>query len=184
MAAGIHDYEWSTQIHTMVTAFSLNDVIEAEVKLSFNLDRLSDRTTTMIINNFKRGYKLREGYGKVNCMTNILCKTFNIPQLPLINKHQGYFFQENDDFKKWLIGMGIILKIPIIDDPPKNYNAKFHYCIKSDIDPISAKLMFQVVKKKYKQTWLTDSHDVRQEAIEALNQKRIISHFKEYKLDD
>ena len=39
MATGIHDYEQSTQIHTMVTAYSLNDIVEAEIKIHFNLSR-------------------------------------------------------------------------------------------------------------------------------------------------
>ena len=183
MATGIHDYTWSTQIHTMITAFSLNDLVEAEVKIHFNLNRLPDRTSTMIQNNFKRGYKLAEGYGKVNSMTNILCAQFNIPRLPRINKYCAWFYQDNDDFKKWLIGMGVIMEIPVITS--EAYDSRFSYTLdKEKHDPIPMKLMHQAVKRKYKKTITQEQRDLYAEPIEALQNGAIITCKKEYFLED
>jgi len=183
MATGIHDYHWSTQTHTMITAYSLNDVVEADVKIHFNLARLPQRTSVMIQNNFKRGYKLQVGYGMVNSMTNILCEHFNIPRLPRINKHCAYFYQNNDEFRKWFIGMGVILEILILDSI--NQASKYSYSLDIDKhDPIQMKLMHQAVKRRYKKSISQEQKDLYSEAIEALQNGAIITRTKEYFLED
>ncbi len=175
MATGIHGYDWPTQTHTMITAHSLNHIMRADVTLKFDLGLLSPRMLTMLINTFKRGYKLREGSGQLNSMINILCKNFDIPRLPSFSIHQGHFYTEKPDFIKWLKGMGLILNIEI-----KQYNGYTFYSPSKPADLATLKLMFQGVKKKYKKDCLPLIVDHCQKAIVALENKSIIQVHKQY----
>lgn len=103
-------YRFNYGISARVTGYALNPIMETKIQHKFHLKQLNPRTHTILLNQFKRGYRYNSAGGQVTALTRMLCYKFDLHPLPVISNKQigGYFYKTDPTFKQWLTMVGLL----------------------------------------------------------------------------
>ena len=111
----IDNWDYKYGLTTKISASKMGPVISAKTEVTFNMAGLTKRMRIMLINQFKRGYRISSQWGQLKEMTDMLCHHFYIPEFPIIiSANEGVharFLNPSKELSQWLEMIALMYNI-------------------------------------------------------------------------
>jgi len=175
--SAINIYKFNYGMGIKISAYALNSVMSNQIVTTIHMKNLSKKMQTMLKNQFKRGYKIKNTHGQLNTLTDMLCDKYNLNPLPIFDqKFLGFHFMNNDvHFEKFLRGLALLTNLKV--KKPNMYS-----CYRTRIDLVTSssdqdfspkelqKNILEYLNSNPEKIWNTQEQ--RQKVIEFIDSKR------------